>query len=773
MSAALKDPAALTREEAERELARLAKEIAKHDKAYYQEDAPKISDAGYDALRQRNSAIEAAFPDLKRADSPTDRVGAAPSTGFGEITHAVAMLSLGNAFSAEDVSNFVRSIRDFLRLPASEPIAFTVEPKIDGLSASLRYENGKLITGATRGDGRVGEDVTENLKTLGDIPRLLQGDNIPAIVEVRGEVYMSHEDFAALNTRQEAAGKPAYKNPRNAAAGSLRQIDPAKTAERPLKFFAYTWGELSEPLAQTQAEAVARLESFGFTVNPEMTRVESVEGLIEAYHDIEARRAHLGYDIDGMVYKVDRLDWQERLGFRSRSPRWAIAHKFPAERATTTLKAIEIQVGRTGALTPVAKLEPVTVGGVVVSNATLHNEDEIRRKDIRIGDTVVIQRAGDVIPQVVEVMLDKRVPDAREFIFPEVCPVCGSQAVREHDEGAGKADAVRRCTGGLICEAQARERLKHFVSRKAFDIDGLGEKQIDLFFDKGWVKAPADIFTLKERREEMEGLEGFGALSVSNLLSAIEDRRSVSLARFIFALGIRHVGEENARLLAQAKGSFTALRAAAMGAADYREPYWALRDVQGVGPKALETLMAFHRKNPSWAADLGWSALNAGGGLSARAVAALKYRFTDLDTLKTALDGVADEAAHEAFEGLMGIDGVGQAAVDALIEFFAESHNVAALDALLVHVTPQEAELTVSESSVSGKTVVFTGSLELFTRDEAKARAQSLGAKVSGSVSKKTDYLVAGPGAGSKLEKATSLGVTVLSEAEWLALINN
>jgi len=700
MVSALKDVPALTREEAEAELERLAREIARHDRHYYEKDAPKISDATYDSLRARNAAIEARFPELKRADSPSERIGAKPSEKFAETVHAVPMLSLGNAFNDQDAADFAARVVKFLNL--KEEPAFTAEPKIDGLSASLRYEKGVLVTGATRGDGQTGENVTENLKTLDSIPKQLSG-NVPDVLEVRGEVYMSHEGFAALNAAQEAAGKKTYMNPRNAAAGSLRQIDPRITAQRPLSFFAYAWGEVSEKLADTQFEAVQRLGALGFPVNPDMVRCQGVEEMLAHYRALEARRAQLGYDIDGVVYKVDRLDWQERLGFVSRAPRWAIAHKFSAEKAVTILRSIEIQVGRTGALTPVAKLEPVTVGGVVVSNATLHNEDEIARKDIRAGDTVVIQRAGDVIPQIVEVLKDKRPDGAEPYEFPKICP-CPLQtpAEREINPRTGEASVVRRCTGEFACPYQRREHLKHFVSRKAFDIEGLGEKQIEAFHETGEVKEPADIFTLKARNGSgaleppLQDREGWGEKSVSNLFEAIEARRTISLARFINALGVRHVGEETSRLLARTYGSWSALRTAAEAAAEPGSP--------------------------------------------ARAE-------------------------------MLDIDGMGDTAVDALGRFFSEAHNAAALDRLLEHVNVEDAEAVAAQSPVSGKTVVFTGALERFTRDEAKARAQSLGAKVSGSVSAKTDYLIAGPGAGSKLKKAGELGVKVLSEDEWLTLI--
>lgn len=699
MSAALKDPDQLSEADAKSELERLAKEIAKHDRAYYEKDKPAISDAAYDALRARNAAIEERFPALKRADSPSDRVGAKPSDQFSEVRHAVPMLSLGNAFTDEDVADFVERIKRFLNL--SETPVFTAEPKIDGLSANLRYENGELTVGATRGDGRSGENVTANLKTIADIPHTLKGDS-PAVLEVRGEVYMSHADFAALNARQEELGKPAYKNPRNAAAGSLRQIDPAITAQRPLRFFAYAWGELSEPLADTQYGAVERLARYGFATNDDMARCTGVDELIAHYRGLEEKRAGLGYDIDGVVYKVDRLDWQDRLGFVSRAPRWAIAHKFSPEKATTQLHAIEIQVGRTGALTPVAKLEPVTVGGVVVSNATLHNEDEIARKDVRVGDTVVIQRAGDVIPQIVEVLKDKRPDGAEPYGFPKVCP-CPLQtpAEREVNARTGEVSVVRRCTGEFACPYQRKEHLKHFVGRKAFDIEGLGEKQVAAFYEEGAVKEPAEIFTLERRNAAgeldppLQTREGWGEKSVTNLFGSINERKTIALSRFINAMGVRHVGEQTARLLARTYGSWSEFRTAAEAAAD----------------------------------------------------------------------------PGEARESMLAIDGLGDTAVDALGRFFAEAHNKAALDRLLEHVSVEDAEQIAAESPVSGKTVVFTGSLEKFTRDEAKARAQSLGAKVSGSVSGKTDYLVAGPGAGSKLKKAKEMGVQTLTEDEWLALI--
>jgi DNA ligase (NAD+) len=698
---ALKDVETLTEAEARSEHARLVKEIAAHDKAYYQADAPKISDAIYDQLRHRLLAVEAQFPSLVDLFSPSQRVGAAPSGKFGEITHAVPMLSLGNAFNDEDVADFVGRVRRFLGLGETDPVAITAEPKIDGLSANLRYEKGRLIHGATRGDGATGEDVTANLLTLEDVPQTLKGEGWPDVLEVRGEVYMSHADFAALNLRQEERGKPAYKNPRNAAAGSLRQIDANMTAERPLRFFAYAWGELSAPLAETQLAAVHQFAAWGFSVNPLMKRCEDVAGLLAVYRQIEESRASLGYDIDGVVYKVDRLDWQDRLGQVARAPRWAIAHKFPAEQATTRLEAIDIQVGRTGALTPVARLSPVTVGGVVVTNATLHNQDEIERKDIRAGDTVLIQRAGDVIPQVVRVMDPERADRGHAFDFPTVCPVCGSQAVREHDEKTGKLDVVRRCTGGLICGAQIKERLKHFVGRKAFDIEGMGTKQIEAFHDEGLITEPAHIFTLKKRNEvgdiqpPLQTREGWGETSASNLFIAIEERRTIALARLLHALGIRHVGEGNARLLARSYGSWTRFRDASQGLGD-------------------ETIRA----------------------------------------------------------DMLAIDGIGETVIEALDQYFSEPHNRILLDHLDDELTVEDAEIVSDDSHIAGKIVVFTGTLERVTRDEAKAKAQSLGAKVSGSVSKKTDIVIAGPGAGSKAKKAAELGVEILTEDEWFELID-
>lgn len=701
----------LTEEQAAEELARLAVEIAGHDRRYHAEDAPTISDADYDALKLRNAAIEARFPELIREDSPSKSVGATPSSAFAQVQHAKPMLSLDNVFSDEDVTDFVGSVRRFLNLPADAELVFTAEPKIDGLSMSLRYENRRLVTAATRGDGTTGENVTANIRTIADIPERLPAD-APDIVDVRGEVYMRRDDFLDLQKRMAESGQ-TFANPRNSAAGSLRQKNPEVTKSRPLKFFAYAWGETSEPLADTQFDAVTRFRDWGFPVNERMKRCASLEDMLAQYRAIEADRASLPYDIDGVVYKVDRLDLQERLGFRSRSPRWATAHKFPAEKATTVLKAIDIQVGRTGALTPVARLEPVTVGGVVVVNATLHNEDYIKGigndgqpirggRDIRVGDTVLIQRAGDVIPQILDIVPEKRPADSMPYEFPQVCPACGSHAVREEGE------AVRRCTGGLICPAQAVERLRHFVSRNAMDIEGLGEKQIEFFYNAEdaalQIRTPADIFTLKARQQKsltkLENIEGFGAVSVKKLFDAIDARRAVETSRFLFALGIRHIGETNAKRIARHFTSFEAIRAVATEAE-----------------------------------------IPAGKG----------------------------DKGNSAWQELNAVNGVGEVVAEALVEFFNEEHNRDAVDALLAAgVTPlPEEQVGQVETQFSGKTIVFTGSLERMSRDEAKAMAERLGAKTAGSVSKKTDLVVAGPGAGSKLKAATDLGIEVIDEDEW------
>jgi DNA ligase (NAD+) len=680
------------------EHARLGGEIAAHDRAYYQDDAPKISDADYDALRRRYEALETKFPQLADDKSLSKKVGAAPAEKFAKIAHAVPMLSLGNIFSDEEFWEFIARVKRFLGLPPEVEIRFTAEPKIDGLSCSLRYEKARLVSAATRGDGFEGEDVTANARTIGDIPKILAGSP-PDILEVRGEVYMSHPDFAALNERQAAQGKPPFANPRNAAAGSLRQLDPSVTAQRPLKFFAYAWGEISQMPAGTQMGMMQAFRSYGFTVNPLTILCDSGEEMLGHFRDIESRRASLGYDIDGVVYKADDLALQQRLGFVSRAPRWATAHKFPAEKATSVLRDIEIQVGRTGALTPVARLDPVTVGGVVVSNATLHNEDEIARKDIRIGDTVIVQRAGDVIPQILGVVLEKRPEGAEPYQMPHVCPVCGSAALREIDPKTGEADVARRCTGTLVCPAQAVEKLRHFCSRNAFDIEGLGDKQIAFFYDKGLIRTPADIFTLQERDKasltKIENFEGFGKLSTQKLFAAIEARREIVLNRFIFALGIRHVGETNAIRLARSFETFESLR----------------------------------------------------------------------ETARHATPG------SEARQRINDIDGIGDVVAEAAADFFIEPHNEKALDALLAQVRIAPMEAVRSESPVAGKAVVFTGSLQKMSRDEAKAMAERHGAKVSGSISKKTDLLIAGADAGSKLAKARELGVEIIDEDAWLTLV--
>jgi DNA ligase (NAD+) len=680
------------------ELTRLADEIAAHDLRYYQDDAPTISDADYDALKARNVALEARFPGLVRENSPSLRVGAPRAASFAPVEHGVPMLSLDNAFSDADALEFDARVRRFLRL-GDEVVAYTAEPKIDGLSASILYRDGVLVRGATRGDGRVGEDVTANLRTLREIPTRLAGAGWPQVIEVRGEIYLGHAEFAALNEAAAAAGQRTYANPRNAAAGSLRQIDPTITAARPLRFFAYAWGEISAAFADTQWEALERLRAWGFSVTPQARRVEGPAGLIEAYEAMEAQRPHLGFDIDGVVYKVDRLDWQQRLGFVSRSPRWAVARKFPAQQARTILEAIDLQVGRTGALTPVARLTPVTVGGVVVERATLHNADEIARKDVRVGDTVIVQRAGDVIPQIVGVVESERPADAQPFVFPDHCPCELKTPLARETTASGTETVVRRCTGEFACPFQRIEHLRHFVSRRAFDIEGLGEKQLRVFFDEGLVREPADIFRLARDQAVLARLrerDGYGETSIRNLEAAIEARRTISLDRFIYALGIRHVGETTALVLARGYGEADAF------------------------------LAAMHR-------------IAAG-----------------------------DE---EAMAELDALDQVGEAVIGAAGAYFREPHNLGVVAALREQLDIQPAQAPRTDSALAGKTVVFTGSLERMTRDEAKAQAESRGAKVSGSVSKKTDLVVAGPGAGSKLKTAAELGVEVITEDAWLAMI--
>jgi DNA ligase (NAD+) len=777
----------LTPDQASAELARLAAEIARHDALYHGKDTPEISDAAYDALRRRNEAIEARFPEMVRADSPSRAVGAAPAEAFGKIRHDVPMLSLSNAFEDGDVDDFAARVRRFLSLDEAAPLAITAEPKIDGLSISIRYEKGRFVQAATRGDGAEGEDVTANVRTIRNVPMALKGANIPDVIDVRGEIYLSHEDFRALNVAQEQVGEKVFANPRNAAAGSLRQLDSRITASRPLKFFAYTWGRVTSLPAETQAGFVAAFAAWGLPTNPLMRTCQSAAELLAFYRDIGERRASLGYDIDGVVYKVDDLALQERLGFISRSPRWAIAHKFPAEQATTLLQAIEIQVGRTGALTPVAKLQPVTVGGVVVSNATLHNADEIARKDIRVGDTVVVQRAGDVIPQVVEVVLVKRPPDALAYAFPEVCPACGSAAVREADE-SGDADAVRRCTGGLICPAQAKERLKHFVSRRAFDIESLGDERIEELYDDGRIMQPADIFTLAERDKKsltpLRAKEGYGQKSVEKLFQAIEARRTIAFERLLFALGIRHVGEGTARDIAKLFGGYDAFKAAldAAGKARPGKHYRQLVGLKGLGPKTAEVLMQHVAGLRMEIGDLfggvggragSFKALVAGiKGVRGNAAAVLEQAFGDVAAFMETARRAASEMPGEDYRAFVALNGIGEVAADSLLDFFDEPHNKAAVDDLLAAITIEAHQrLETKESAVTGKTVVFTGSLTKLSRNEAKAQAERLGAKVAGSVSKKTDYVIAGEDAGSKLDKARELGVAVLSEDEWITLV--
>ena len=702
-------PTDLTEAQAKAELKRLAGEIAAHDKRYYQQDAPTVTDAAYDALRQRNAAIEARFPALIRGDLPSRRVGAAPTGKFKKVRHAVPMLSLDNALTDEDVVGFIARIRRFLKLDETEKVAFSAEPKIDGLSMSLRYEGGELVTAATRGDGAEGEDVTANIRTIKDVPHKLKGRNVPPVCEVRGEVYMTKGAFLALNERQNASGGQIFANPRNSAAGSLRQKDPAITASRPLGFFAYSWGEMSEMPAGTQSAMIKWFESSGFKTNPLTKLCRSTEELIAFHRKIEEGRAELDYDIDGVVYKIDRIDWQERLGFVSRTPRWAIAHKFPAERATTVVRGVLITVGRTGALTPTAQLDPVGVGGVIVQNVTLHNEDYIKGiggdgeplregRDIRIGDTVIIQRAGDVIPQIVDVIIEKRPKDAKSYHFPTKCPCYLHTDIVREETATGEEGARARCTGEFACPFQKIEHLKLFCSRRAFDIEGLGEKQIELFFEKGWIKEPADIFTLPERNNKikLEQEEGYGETSVRNLFEAIEQRRRISLDRFIYAIGIRHVGETTALALARGYGS--------------------------------------------------WKAFHDAG-------------------LKVA------KGDEEAIAEMDALDQIGDTVIQAIAAYFGESHNRGIVERLTKEVKILDTEKPKKDTAVAGKTVVFTGSLEKMTREEAKAQAERLGAKAAGSVSKKTDYVVAGPGAGSKLADAKKLGVKVLTEDEWLKLV--
>jgi DNA ligase (NAD+) len=764
----------LTAEEAKVELARLAGDIARHDKLYYSKDAPELTDAEYDKLRKRNNAIEARFPNLVRADSPAKRVGAAPAEKFGKVRHAVAMLSLDNAFDAEDARAFVQRVQRFLNLTA--PPVVTAEPKIDGLSASLRYERGTFVQGATRGDGREGEDVTANLRTIADIPDTIKG--APDVLEVRGEVYMEKKAFAAMNARLEKEGKQTYVNPRNSAAGALRQLDPKITATRPLRFFVHGWGELSKPLAETQFEAMQRLAKMGFPL-ASIIRCKNADALLSEYERIHEGRAKLPYEIDGVVYKVDSLALQQRLGFVSRSPRWAIAHKFAAEQTETILEDIDIQVGRTGALTPVGRLKPVFVGGVTVTNVTLHNPDYIAGvgsdgepirggKDLRLGDTVVIQRAGDVIPQIVDVVLEKRPKSARRYKFPEICP-CPVKSEVSSEDGS-----VRRCTGELACPFQRIEHLRHFVSRRALDIEGLGFKQIEEFFELSWLEEPADIFVkLHKNRAELMEREGYGEKSVTNLLASIDARREIELSRFIYGLGIRDIGETTAGVLARRFETWEAFRTAvdAAVAAQPGGAYEALEQVPGVGDAARDNLIAAARAQKASGGDL-FDADEAPKvkGVSGKAWSALVTHFGSLGEAIAAIKAAAKQTPGEDYLELARNDGVGPVAAGHLVDFFAEKHNRAALERLLKQVTPRPEPKAATFSKVAGMTIVFTGTLEQMTRDEAKARAVALGAKVSGSVSKNTDLVVAGPGAGTKLAEAEKLGVKVIDEDAWVKL---
>ena len=775
----------LTVEQAQAELAALSTEIAHHDRLYHQMDKPEISDADYDALVRRNNAIEARYPELRRADSPSLRVGAAPAAGFRKVRHAVPMLSLGNAFAEEDAHEFVARIRRFLGLPDDAPVEFVAEPKIDGLSLSLRYEDGRLVQAATRGDGTEGEDVTANVRTIRDVPQQLPAP-YPAVLEVRGEVYMNRDDFLAMNRAYAEKGEPVFANPRNAAAGSLRQKDAKITASRPLCFFGYALGEVSEPIADTQWGIRERLRGWGFHLNRPSNLCDGAEALLTHYRKIGEQRSALPFDIDGVVYKVNSLELQQRLGFVSRAPRWAIAHKFPAEQAQTRLKGITIQVGRTGALTPVAELEDITVGGVVVSRATLHNEDEIARKDIRIGDLVTVQRAGDVIPQIVGVVESQRPADTEPYAFPTECPVCGSLAVREPDE------AVRRCTGGLICGAQAKERLRHFVSRNAFDIEGLGEKTIEEFWDDGLIRSPVDIFTLEKRVESQEiailGRPGWKEKSVENLFSAINQRRAgIDLHRCIFALGIRHIGEVTAKSLARHYVSLDSLLTGMERAiADMPGEAWLdLHALNGLGPVKADALLAWF-SDPENLPKVDFYATQDALRLEkivkllgirkvdARAAQALAERYGTLDAWKQAMIAAAGAQPGPAWNELVAIPDVGEVAAEELAGFFREKHNLEIIQGFReagVTVLNAERPKAAVNSPVAGKTVVFTGTLETMSRTEAKTRAEALGAKVAGSVSAKTDYLIAGADAGSKAAKARELGVTILTEQEWQALI--
>ena len=809
----------LTPEGARTAHAALSEAIAEADRLYHQEDAPEISDAAYDALRRRLEDLETRFPDLAGTGAASASVGAKPSEKFAKVRHPVPMLSLGNAFSEDEVAEFVARVRRFLNRPESESLAFTAEPKIDGLSLSLRYEDGVLVTAATRGDGEIGENVTANARTVRDIPERLAGEDVPAVCEVRGEVYLSHADFAAINARQEAQGKPLFANPRNAAAGSLRQLDASVTASRPLRFFAYAWGAVEPAFEGAQSGVLARFRAWGLPVNPLSVVCDDLAAMVAHYRLIERQRADLGYDIDGVVYKVDDLALQRRLGFVSRSPRWALAHKFAAQEAFTVVEEIAINVGRTGSLNPLAKLRPVTVGGVVVSNATLHNEGYVRGvggdgapiregRDIRVGDTVVVLRAGDVIPKVMDVVLDERPADSVPYAFPETCPACGSRAVRAFNPRTKKPDSVRRCTGGLICPAQAVERLKHFVSRNAFDIEGFGETYIETLFEDGLVRQPADIFTLdfeavatslaarrralseararqKEEAARAAGepvkavkaakrKEGERQLAIENLFAAIDARRTIGLPRLLFGLGIPNVGEVTAKELAKVFPDMEALIAAVDAAAACRPgvAWLELDAVERIGPVVRDALLDHVAARTEAGEPLDVLAPGAVKGLGAAARENLAAQFGD--DLDGALQRAVAARPCAAYLGFAeGASDVGDVVKDALVDFFSEAHNRDAVQALLRAVTlaPPEAAAPVRDTAVAGKIVVFTGTLERMTRNEAKATAERLGAKVASSVSGNTDFLVAGPGAGSKLKEAEKHGVTVLTEAEWLERI--
>jgi DNA ligase (NAD+) len=832
--------AKLTEAEARRELERLAREIAKHDELYYAKAAPVISDAEYDALRERNAAIEARFPKLVRPDSPSLRIGAAPAEGFAKVTHAVPMLSLENAFHEEDIARFFAKVRRFLGLEAGTKIDIVGEPKIDGLSISLRYEKGSFIVGATRGDGIVGENVTANLNTVADLPKKISGRPVPDVLEVRGEVYMRHDEFSKINAAREKAGEPPFANPRNAAAGSLRQLDPRITAERKLHFFAYAWGETSVPLGKTHWEFLDKLKHWGFKVNPLAKLCHSPEAALAFYREIGENRADLPYDIDGVVYKIDRVDWQDRLGMVSRAPRWAIAHKFPAQQARTRLEDIVVQVGRTGALTPVAVLEPITVGGVVVSRATLHNEDEIARKDVRIGDTVIVQRAGDVIPQIVGVVPEKRPRGATPYKFPHKCPVCGSLAVRQIDPETGKPEAARRCTGGLVCSAQAVETLKHFVSRDAFDIEGLGEANIQLFFDKGLIRQPAEIFTLEARAQDVTRVvaewhkqqsavrqaakgrpktvgtkrkKDEAYKSVSNLFAAINSRRRIQMHRLIFALGIRRVGEVTAKNLARKYVDMSAF-IKDVGEASRERPgpaFIELSTIKHIGQVRMKNLLSFFERNarvqelhrdsgveealeklrdemkedqekkqlPKQKQEVPGPKINARTkhisyelkSITGPARDALAKHYKRWGTFCDAIFQAIEQQPGATYSEISELQGVGVVALESIIDFFEEQRNVEAVQSLLNEIEVYNEMTEIRSGPFSGMTIVFTGRLERLTRNEAKALTERLGGRIANSISKNTNLVIAGPGAGSKLEEARKLGVKVIDEVMWLKMV--